>query len=148
MCLLRMDVHKTECDQSQTYMYQDVGAGTRLSQHHDMQLHKKLCSCTDFTICRVLNWLITMQLHTHVIEKRATMYPTVQLHTLTFRWEKVIQNVITTAYHQWYRDVVTTSYQLQHPMYCLDLMLVNRWSFSNFSLYISVLSYFPVPCPE
>ncbi len=34
---------------------QVVGAGTRLSQHHDMQLHKKICSCTDFIIQYTLN---------------------------------------------------------------------------------------------
>ncbi len=54
---------------------QGIWAGTRLSQHHDTQLHKKICSCTDFTICTVLNWLIAMQLHTQVLENHATVYP-------------------------------------------------------------------------
>ncbi len=54
-------IHIRPCDQAIyqsvefTSSKQDVGAGTRLSQHHDMQLHKKICSCTDFTICTVLN---------------------------------------------------------------------------------------------
>ncbi len=57
-----------------------------------------------------------MQLHTKVIENCATAYPIVQLCTPTFRQEKAIQNdVMTTAYHQWYHDVVqpcTRSYTL------------------------------------
>ncbi len=43
---------------SHIYMYlhvQSVGAGTRLSQYHDMQFHKKIYSSTDITICTVLN---------------------------------------------------------------------------------------------
>ncbi len=71
------------------------------SQRHDTQLHKKTCSCTDFTMYTVLNCLITMQLHIHVIENHATVYPTMQLHTLTFRQEKAIQNEVRiTAYDQ------------------------------------------------
>ncbi len=74
----RSDVHL------KLYMYSlsiGVREGTRLSQRHDTQLHKTLCSCTDFTICTLLNWLITMQLHIHVIENVncvsncATTYP-------------------------------------------------------------------------
>ncbi len=38
-----------------SFQNQGVGAGTRLLERHDTQLHKKICSCTDFTICTVLN---------------------------------------------------------------------------------------------
>ncbi len=90
-----------------------VGAGTRLSQDHDTQLHKMICSSTDFTICTILNWQIIMQLRTQVIENHVTVYPTVQLLIPTFRQGKAIQNdVLTTVYHEVVSDVVTTSYPL------------------------------------
>ncbi len=45
-----------------------------------------------------------------VIENCATAYLAVQMYTLTFRQEKAIQNdIVTTAFHQWYHDVVITS---------------------------------------
>ncbi len=63
--------------------------------------------CTDFILCTVLNWLITIQLRTRVIESHATAYPTLQLHIPTFRLEKAVKNdVMTTAYH----DVMTTHF--------------------------------------
>ncbi len=80
------------------------------------QLRKKIRSYINFTICTVLNWLITMQLRIQVIVNNATAYPTVQLHISTFRRDKAIQNDnMTTVYHPWYHDVVTTSYTLLHP---------------------------------
>ncbi len=59
---------------------------------------QKVCSCTDFAICTVLNWLIDMQLRTHIIENHATAYPTMKLHTQprTFRQQK--------NYKEWRHD--------------------------------------------
>ncbi len=73
------------------WLLQGVGAETRLSQHHDTQLHKRICSCTDFTICTVLNWLIAMHLLTKLIENCTTAHPTVQMRTATFRQENGIK---------------------------------------------------------
>ncbi len=117
---------------------QGVGAGRGLSQYHDAQLDKKMCSCTDFTIYTVLNWLITMQLCTQVIEICVTTYPTMQLRTLTFRQEKAVQNNgMTTVYHQWYD--VTTSYPLLHPeMGCTKCVFCKRCTWSKGSIYSEI----------
>ncbi len=56
------------------------------------------------------------QLCTKVIEKHTTVYPTVQLRTPTSRQGKAIKNdVMTTAYHQWYHGDVTTVYTHLQP---------------------------------
>ncbi len=44
------------------------------------QKHIQLLWFHHMQICTVLNWLITMQLHTQIIENRATVYPIVKLH--------------------------------------------------------------------
>ncbi len=72
------------------------------------EVAKKICSCTNFTICTVLNCLMTIKMHTPVIENHATAYPTVQLRTSTFWQEKAIKNhIMTSAYHQWHHVITS-----------------------------------------
>ncbi len=140
-----------------TYGNQRVARCTRLSQGHNTQLHKIICSCTDFIRYTGMNWLVSMQLHILVIEIRATVSPIVQLRTPTFRQEKAIQNdVMTTTYHQWGHDVDIRSYTLVMCMLCLTILsatvanvmqsVMATWptvarqknTFSNYSSYVPI----------
>ncbi len=105
-----------------------VRVGMRLLQSHDTQLHKKICSHTDFTICTVLNWLITATEYLGY-SKPCNYLP--NCLPPTFRQEKAIKkDIMTTAYHQWYHDV-TTSYLLHHSESRGKMWAVLAWNNTN-----------------